>query len=1049
MATGPGEHENQHNVEALQQYASCLESIIEHVASGVLLMSSEGTFTYANTAAQRMLGVTRDELIGKSFHDPHWQLFTLDGQPIPFDDRPIQCCMRAGMPIREMQILLCCPNGIRVTVSVDVAPLTDGESKGFIISLTDITERVTTERTLRESEKRFRTMVETFPGMVWMTRPEPPYLPMYLSRHFEDIYGYSRDALLEGRVFLSDIVHPDDMARARAAFDSALTERRPYSIELRYRKPDGATTWVLEIGAGVYDDENNLRYLLGTVFDITERKKIEVALRESEERFRTIVELFPGFIWMTTPDPPFYPQYLSPQLEAHFGYPLEEFLEGKRSLDDLLSAEDALRLRQAAREAIANHASYSLEMQMRKADGGLVRIYSIGTAIYDEQGQAKYLLGSALDITERKQAEEELRRMYAELDERVRQRTSDLEMERRRLRAVLDALPVGVVLLDADGVFLECNDHFRDIWGGTAEDKVPIAATPDDYYLFCGWWADTQKQITPDDWASQRALHAGETITGEIIDILRFDGVCGTILNSAAPIRGTNGQIIGAVVTIQDITAERQLERQARASTATLYTMFDQVPAGVALFDDQFICRQINATYAAYAHSTIGEMIGRPLIELLQQYFAMRTANFLYARFQHCWRTGRPYAAREAMMTLDTHPDEIRYVDWSLRRVSSAEGMALGVLVTVMDVTEHTLARQQIEFERARWLTSLMTIPLGVLFITPDHIIQVANAPAERLWGKQLSQRNWQDMVGDVLLVSPITGAAYPAEERPIARAMRGDSVHDFEALLLCPDGLRIPVLISATPVRLDEKVVGVVQVTQDLSRLKEADRVKDEFLATVTHDLRSPLAAIKGWAEFGLETDDPDLIREGLHAILRSVSVQRALVEDLLDASALQAGSLRLQPETQDIRPIIGDVYSTFEPIAREQGLQLLYEIPPTPMVARFDTVRIQQIVGNLVSNAVKYTPAGGSVTLTLARRDEQLVLTVRDTGIGIAAEVLPHVFERFYRVESAGEQTKSLGLGLAIVKALVELHGGTVTADSPGPEQGAIFTIVLPAED
>lgn len=663
----------------------------------------------------------------------------------------------------------------------------------------------------------------------------------------------------------------------------------------------------------------------------------------------------------------------------------------------------------------------------------------------DDAGQHSGYLLSFIDITARTRTERELRRLSRELDARVRQRTADLEAERSCLRAVLDAIPAGVVLLNPAGAFLETNAHFRRIWGGEAEDRVPMADAVDDYVAFCGWWADTQRLVAPEAWASNRALR-GETVIAEVIDILRFDGTCGTILNAAAPIRDGDGHIIGAVVAIEDITDERERERAARTTAATLYTMFDQVPMGVALFDDHLVCRQINATYAVLAGSTIGEIIGKPLRELLLTYFAPETAQMLQARISRCLRTGKAYSQHSARMRLRTQPGTESYVDWFVNRIAS-EGVALGVLVTVTDVTEQTLARQQLEFERARWLTALMTIPLAVLFVTPDRSIAVDNEPAHRLWGTELHEHAWEEIINRVQLLAPDTGAPYHPGERPVARAMHGEAIHDFECVLQTPDGRRLPVLINAAPVRLDDEIVGVIQVTQDLTRLKAADRVKDEFLAMVTHDLRSPLAAMQGWTDFALETDDGELIREALHAILRSIAVQRALVEDLLDASALQAGTLSLQPTVQDVRPPIADVYASFEPIAREHGLQLVCEMPDTPLHANIDAMRIQQLVGNLLSNAVKYTPDGGCVILRVARDGEYITITVCDTGIGISQDMLPLVFERFFRATKTGERAKSLGLGLAIVKALTELHGGTVRAESAGINHGAVFTVTLPA--
>ncbi len=871
----------------------------------------------------------------------------------------------------------------------------------------------------------------------------------YLNAAAETMLGVARHALI-GHSYLdpSWTVRDIDghaMPPEARPIQTVMRTRVPLSEQtIRLERPDGAVIPLAVTAAPLGRLDQPAGYLVSFT-DISAYVNIEQTLRDSEQRFRTIVETFPGFIWMTTAEPPFYPIFLSPQLETLFGFSPREFINGTHSVMELLPPGDSERLRRAVEDALARQATYSLEMRMYKADGSLVWVYGVGTGVYDKHGRVQYLLGSSIDITTRKHAEEELRRVNDELDTRVHQRTADLETERRRLRAVLDALPVGVALMNAEGAVVEVNAHFRRIWGGTAEARVPMSGAVEEFDAFCAWWADSQQPIAPGDWAAARALRLGETSVGEVIDILRFDGTCGTILNAAAPIRDSNGRIIGAVVAIEDNTEERLLEQDARASAATLYTMFDQVPMGVALFDEHLMCRQINATYAAMAHSAIGDIIGKSLRDLLNTFFPPPIDQILFARISHSLRTGKPHTQRGAEMRLRANPDATTYVDWSVSRVTSDEAV-LGLLVTVTDVTEQTRARQQIEFERARWLTSLMTMPLSIVFITPDQCIAVANDPAQRLWGSELIQQHWSDTIGQAPLLTPDANVPIRLEDLPIARAMRGEAVHDFEGIQLTPEGRRVPVLINAAPVRLYGEIVGVIQVTQDLTRLKEADRVKDEFLAMVTHDLRSPLSAIKGWAEFGLETEDAALISEALHAILRSVAMQHTLVDDLLDASALQAGTLRLQTAVQDIRVPIADIFASFEPIARERRHQLVCDMPDAALPANIDTVRIQQLVGNLLGNAIKYTPEGGRITIRLARADRDIVIRVSDNGIGIAPERLPFVFERFFRIDAGSATTKSLGLGLAIVKALAELHGGAVTAESAGIDQGATFTVILP---
>ena len=227
-----------------------------------------------------------------------------------------------------------------------------------------------------------------------------------------------------------------------------------------------------------------------------------------------------------------------------------------------------------------------------------------------------------------------------------------------------------------------------------------------------------------------------------------------------------------------------------------------------------------------------------------------------------------------------------------------------------------------------------------------------------------------------------------------------------------------------------------------------EADRAKDEFLATLAHELRSPMTAILGWIQMLKMPDlEPSDAASALGMIESSTKVQAHIIEDLMDVSRILAGKVMTDPALIDVRPIVTNVVATFRPAADRQGIDLTADIPPEPLTAWADEVRLQQVGWNLVSNAIKFTPRGGSVRVTLIREDDMAVIRVSDTGQGIARELLPHVFERYRQEEGAtAKQSHGLGLGLAIVRHLVESHGGSIQAFSEGPGKGSDFVVKLP---
>lgn len=243
----------------------------------------------------------------------------------------------------------------------------------------------------------------------------------------------------------------------------------------------------------------------------------------------------------------------------------------------------------------------------------------------------------------------------------------------------------------------------------------------------------------------------------------------------------------------------------------------------------------------------------------------------------------------------------------------------------------------------------------------------------------------------------------------------------------------------------LDELAASAVEIAR---AAEEATRAKDDFLATLGHELRSPMTAIRGWIEM-LKTGDlgPEDAAMALSMIESSTKVQAHIVEDLMDVSKIIAGKIMIAPAVVALAPLVENVVATFRPAAGQQGIDLTIDVPSEPLYACADDSRFQQIGWNLVSNAIKFTPPGRSVHVSLAREGEVAVLRVRDTGEGISGELLPHVFERYRQAEGGTAKAQGgLGLGLAIVRHLVESHGGSIEAFSEGRGKGAEFVVTLP---
>ena len=226
----------------------------------------------------------------------------------------------------------------------------------------------------------------------------------------------------------------------------------------------------------------------------------------------------------------------------------------------------------------------------------------------------------------------------------------------------------------------------------------------------------------------------------------------------------------------------------------------------------------------------------------------------------------------------------------------------------------------------------------------------------------------------------------------------------------------------------------------------EEANRVKDNFIATVSHELRTPLTAILGWTQMLNGAGDPDLVKEGLQTIHACALAQKRLIDDLLDVSRVMSGKMRLSIQLIQLPDVVRAGVDSVRPAAEAKGIHLSVD-SSEPLRIAADPARLQQVVWNLVANAVKFTPRGGNITVRVERTDSRGMISVSDSGEGIDPDFLPHIFEPFRQADASKARVhEGLGLGLSIVKSLVEAHGGTVTVRSDGKGRGAAFEVRLP---
>ena len=374
------------------------------------------------------------------------------------------------------------------------------------------------------------------------------------------------------------------------------------------------------------------------------------------------------------------------------------------------------------------------------------------------------------------------------------------------------------------------------------------------------------------------------------------------------------------------------------------------------------------------------------------------------------------------------------------------DGTMFGVVLIFRDITEERRAALA-----QAWLASIIeSSDDAIVSKTLDGRITSWNPGAVRLYGYAPAE----------IIGKPITTIIPPElhaqEEEVLAVLRRGERVDHFETVRLAKDGRRIDVSLTVSPIRNEEgEVIGASKIARDISerkhaerQLREADDRKDAFLATLAHELRNPLAPLRNSVELllRLEPDRPEL-QTACGIIDRQLHQMTHLVDDLLDLSRIRTGRIDLLTENVDLAALLQALEHSLRPLFDGMRQQLTLTMPTAPVYVRGDRARLIQVFTNLLTNANKYTPAGGHIGVELGTSGGEAVITVRDTGIGIPSNMLDEVFQLFAQVSRSSQRTRGgLGIGLAVAKRLVELHDGRIEARSAGEGQGSEFVVRLP---
>ena len=894
--------------ELLKRY----QLLSEHSRDIVLFVCLDGQIMEANNAAIKAYGYDRTELLSlkiDALRAP--QTHPLIAQQIDQADK--QGILFETIHRRK--------DGSFFPVEVSAQSTVINNEKIVLSIIRDITKRKQTEEAVHTANKRIINILESITDAFVAFDHEWHYT--YVNEEAARILHKPREELL-GKQLWKEILPETVDNIFYQEFHRAVAEQ----VTIEFEAFSQALNVWLEIH--LYPAAEGL-----TVYfrDISDRKRVQTALRESEARFRRLFEsnLIGVAFWNVD-------GWITDANEAYLklaGYTAEEFATlGKISWKALTPLEYQYLDEQAIAEAIATGVSNVYEKEYIRKDGTRVPIVLGMALLHDSHHDG---VAFVLDLSERKQIEQ------------------SLKVNRERLELVLQASDLGLWYCDLPFDKLEWNDKCKEHFGLSPDTEVTI----DLFY----------QGLHPDDRErTQIAIQQSiEQHKGYDIDYRTVapDGQVRWIRAIGRGFYDVTGKPIRFDGITVDVTARQRAEERSR-----------------------FLTDASSVLAASLDYQTTLTSIARLVVPTLADFciFDVLTDHEKIQRV--AWQHKNP-AKQEWFDQVQCYIPPPNCPGNPIAQVLFSGSSKLVPVVTDAWMQAAAINPEHLQFMRELEFCSLMTVPL---------IARNRNLGALTFGLLSESKRHYTD--SDLMFAEDLANRA---------------ALSLANALLY-----------------------------QDA---QTANRLKDEFLATLSHELRSPLNAMLGWLSLlRTRTFDAATTTRALETIERNARTQAQLIEDLLDISRIIQGQLRLNVRPVELVPVIEAAIDTVRLAAEAKHIRLQFSLDSAGLVAG-DADRLQQIVWNLLTNAVKFTPKGGDVQIRLERVNSHIEMTVTDTGQGIHPDFLPFVFDRFRQADSSITRSfNGLGLGLAIVRHLVELHGGTVQAESPGEGLGATFTVKLP---
>lgn len=934
----------------------------------------------------------------------------------------LQLALDTGKPFRHEHRVFQPDGSLRWILSLAGRQGTGAQARLVGMSQ-DVTERKQAEQARDEVERDRRALAEASSEVAYrMSADWSTLLPL----DGRQVVGSNAQPLGDWS-WLYQNVPPDEHVRIRLAISQALAHKSMFELEHRVTRPDFSIGWVFSRAVPIFDMDKEVIGWFGAVSDITARKQAEERSQQSTTMLRTICEASPDLIYVKDRDHRL--QFANPATLHVIGLPEKDVI-GKTDVEWALLARGVAQASAKAeaeilmandRRIMATELSETIEEVFTSAAGKHVH-QSVKTPMRDSGGAVIGIIGVSRDITNAKRAAEELRQ-------------SEI-----RFRAGIEAVSDIVWTNDANGMMAGEQVMWSKFTGQNLET-----------YQGYGW----SQAIHPDD--AQPTINAWKEALAEKKNfafehrVRRHDGQWRLCTVRAVPVFDDVGNITEWIGVHSDITDRRQADRLLVERTALLDGVLESTGDVVFVKDLDGRCLMANTACAAALGLTPEQVVGKTVEELCPPALAASIRQHDYAVIE----SGLP-EQREETFIVAGKPRQFLTLISPLREY----GQIVGVVGVSRDITDRVKAEAKLRSSQEQRRLALDAAELGTWHVDVATKRIKTDDRFRAIFGTT------QEHTDYLHLLSIIHPDDLPAVEQAVAAATRLENPDPYaiEYRVLRPDGLMR--WVFAKGATSHEEKDGVKRFTFDgtvqditarrqieqererlVNQLRDADRHKDEFLATLAHELRNPLAPLRNGLQLLKQAGSDHSVEQARAMMDRQLTQLVRLVDDLMDVSRVTNCKLELRTARVDLKSVMNAAAETSRPAIDKGGHTLTVVVPDEPIFVDGDAARLAQVVSNLLNNSAKYTHQKGHIWLTAQRDGSMAMLSVKDNGIGIPQMMLERVFDMFTQVDRTLEKTTGgLGIGLSLVKGLVQLHGGTIEAKSDGEGLGSEFVIRLP---